>query len=204
MGCFLRGVWRKLRSKSKRRCKETPRSTSPECVDEASARKCAASNNDVHAPSAAISPEALSGTESAPIQSLGPDDNSTPVATVLPVSSCTILPTQPETAIDESMEISTPTSSPETVTPTATSPKKEIWHEAYKEFKKREEDLFTTYTEHLASHLGVESKRLDPDDIPSLVERLEAQHKADQSRFTFRGKEIIVRKQAEKVLKALA
>lgn len=204
MGCFLRGVWRKLRNKSKRRSKETLPPTSPEFVDEASARKCAASNNDVHEQSAAIPPEAPSSTDPAPIQSSGPDDNSTPVATVLPASSGPLSPTEPETTIDESTEGSIPTSSPETITPTATSPKEEIWYEAYKEFAKRENDLFTAYTEHLATHLSVESKRLNPDGIPSVVERLEAQRKADQSRFTFRGKEIIVRKQAEKVLKALA
>ncbi|KAI4596718.1 hypothetical protein KJ359_005060 [Pestalotiopsis sp. 9143b] len=203
MGCFLKEAWRKWRNKSKCRSKETLRPTSPGRVDEASVRSCAASNNDVQASSATISPEAPSVAGPAPIQSSGPDDNSTTVVTVLPVSSCPILPTQPETTIDESTEGSIPTSSPETVTPTATSPKEKIWYEAYKEFEKREEALFKTYTEHLASHLKVETKRLNPDDIPSFVERLEAQRKADQSKFTFRGKEIIVRKQAEKVLKAL-
>ncbi|KAI1275359.1 hypothetical protein F5Y07DRAFT_389845 [Xylaria sp. FL0933] len=85
--------------------------------------------------------------------------------------------------------------------PTTKAAHSDIWSDAYEKFSEREPELAEDYETHLASVSDVDFS--NPNWAQSIVEELQKGREVKQWHFTFHGKNIKLREQAEKLAKVL-
>ncbi|KAJ2989807.1 hypothetical protein NUW58_g3282 [Xylaria curta] len=103
--------------------------------------------------------------------------------------------------------ISSPVPIPNHDSPTTTAANTDVWAEAYEKFAKREPQLANDYNTLLVAIYGKDTVLLDdslnPAQVNSIVEQLQVKREEKQWHFSFRGKTVNVRAQAEKLAKVL-
>ncbi|KAI0523894.1 hypothetical protein F5B22DRAFT_659652 [Xylaria bambusicola] len=117
-----------------------------------------------------------------------------------PSDLAVLVPAATTTSPAATKEISAPTSVP-TVDAVSIKTENDVWTAAYNKFAAREEGLAKDYRTHLTTITG--TLCWGSDWARSTVEQLQKDRENRQWHFTFLGKDINIRTQAEKLLKVL-